>query len=98
MSKVQDSLPNRRDFIKLSSGALVIATVGTAGDLRANPAQRVPAGSVGFWAGIPKEARRFRSPAASYLVPASSILAGDPGFFSAGARAFVRGLWRPEAV
>jgi hypothetical protein len=98
MSKVEQSLPSRRDFIRLSSGALVIATLGNAGDLHAASAQSIPAASVGFWPGIPKAARRFRSSALPYLVPAESILAGDPAFFSAGARAFVRGVWRTEAA
>ena len=97
MSKVEESLTNRRDFIKVSSGALVIATLGTA-DLRAASPENIPLASVGFWPGVPKAARRFKSPAAPYLVPAASILAGDPAFFSAGARAFVRGLWRPQST
>lgn len=98
MSKVKEALPSRRDFIVLSSGALVLATLGSSGELHAASAQSLPAASVGFWAGIPKAARRFRSTSIPYLVPAESILSGDPSFFSAGARAFVRGIWRPEAV
>jgi hypothetical protein len=98
MSNVEQSLPSRRDFIRLSSGAIVVATLGNTSRLGAAPAQSIPAASVGFWAGIPKAARRFRSSALPYLVPAESILSGDPSFFSAGARAYVRGIWRPESV
>ena len=98
MSKVvEPSLPNRRDFIRLGSGALVVATLGTARTVRAKPAPSVPLHSVGYWAGMTTEARRFRTPAQAYLVAAESFHGGDPVFLHAGARAAVRGSWRPEA-
>ena len=97
MSKVEVFLPNRRDFIRISSGALVVASLGSSRELLAAE-QNLPAASVGFWAGVPKESRRFELSGLPYLVPAESILNGDPSFFRGGARAHVRGVWRPEAV
>jgi hypothetical protein len=90
-------MPSRRDFIKLGSGALVLASLGSAEVYAATP-EPVGRASVGFWPGVPRTVRRFRPSALPYLVSAESVLTGDPSFFSAGARAHVRGVWRPEAV
>lgn len=96
MSKAEQPAASRRDFIKLSSGVILAATVGGTDRLYAATTGAPPVVSVGYWAGVPKVARRFRSASQAYLAPASSLLTGDPGFFATGARIAVRGLWRPE--
>ena len=98
MSKSETSLPSRRDFIKVGSGALVVATLGNIGELHAAPAKNAPAASVGFWAGQPQGEHRLQLSSLDYLVPAASILSGDPSFFRGGARAKVGDVWRPETA
>lgn len=98
MSKVNEFLPSRREFIQIGSGALVVAALGTVGKTQAADVQEVPAASLGFWAPPPRIARRFRTASETNLVAADSLLAGDPTFLSADPRIFVKGIWRPEAV
>jgi hypothetical protein len=99
MSKQVESATDRREFIKLSTGALLTVTLANGTDLRANPV--VGPGSVvsiGFWQGVPTLARRYSRASAAFLSAAESIPTGDPAFFRTAARVSVRGMWRPERL
>lgn len=90
---------DRRKFIRLGSAATFFLAVGSkamARPLRAAITQEIPVASVGFWSGASRSVSRFRSASAPYLVPAQSLLSGDPRFFRAGARIGVWGFWRVE--
>lgn len=99
MSKQVESATDRREFIKLSAGALLTATFVPGVDVRANPvAGSGSVVSIGFWQGVPSLARRYRHSSAAFLSAAESIPTGDPAFFRTAARVSVRGMWRPERL
>ena len=90
---------DRRRFIHLGSAAtffLAITGKAAARPLRAQVTEEIAVASVGYWAAAPRAMSRFRSSSAPYLVPAQSLLSGDPRFFRAGARVGVWGFWRVE--
>ena len=99
MSNVVEVATDRREFIKLSTGALVTVTLGRGLEAQASPvAEPGAAVSIGFWQGVPKIARRYRSASAAYLSSAAAVPTGDPAFLRTAAMVSVRGLWRPEEL
>lgn len=90
---------DRRHFIRLGSAAtffMALSGKAIARPLRARVTEEIAVASVGYWGGAPRAVSRFRSSSAPYLVPAQSLLTGDPRFFRAGARVGVWGFWRVE--
>lgn len=97
MSSNESHLMNRRSFLQVSAAAAACAVLHVPRAAAAENAS-VSLVSVGYWGGVPSLARRLNLSTRDSLVPAESILTGDPAFFARGARFAIRGFWRGESL